>query len=256
MKSISYETCEIDYEHIRGKEVFDYFNANCFADISNPHSNLLNKDKVLVHIRKSCTPYEDKEVQKWIDLLNDNKFYCKLIDLEGKKKSKYDFRYYEGLDTELKENGGYIHVYTIEVKLNKFINKTHFLSTLYLIRYLQEDDLYEFPEKIMKAVDKGIDFITSVYLMNYIDTQGGHNIITGEYAPKSLPTVKEFWKAIKEDGNKINKQKTSTQQVWSCESIDPYNDYKKAADLFETRKYKELKKLLTEKEKIKEKCIY
>ncbi len=249
MKDTIYEINQIDYDYIKRTKVVKYFNEACFSYISSSEE-LAPHHKMVVYIRKSCTPYENKEVIQWVKLLNENGFLCELLDLNHRiKVDTEDYRYYEELCDDVGEKG-YIETYAISVKFKDFINKSHLLSTLYLIRYLQEDDLFDLPEKIMNAVKHGIDFIASIYLANHNMGAYGHNVITTSFKPHGIPTPEEFWASIRKDGNDLNIQVLNTQNVWKCDSIKPC-DMDTLSKLFNGGKFS---KLITNKEKIKETC--
>lgn len=235
--------------------------GNCFGDLVYTMS-LKPEQSVHFYIRISYCKYERNEVEKWVDLLNEYGFKCYL------KKENYHLldinpTYRPDKGKEFTEKG-YIECYHFEIKLEDCINKAIMLSTLYLLRLLQEYTKNHIPEKVFDILEKNkeINFIQALYLCQLERPSNGHNVFES-LEILHIPTVDELWERLNKEGSKLT-QSVNTPFAWEGFTFGihiPTSFREGLAKLIKNKDYTKIIEVLSGKldlnyfEKIKEKEI-
>lgn len=151
-----------------GKVIRDYVDQSCFSAITYamiPRGTAT----VIIRHKKSMVPYKVLEIKRWIADINEMGFPCSFIEKPGpteiERQKKYIHATVRGDLNELaigllnhgqEEAGqhGEDNYYNFEVSLKDFEYKSHFISTLMLVRCLTESIICKVPEIYFKMIDE------------------------------------------------------------------------------------------------------
>ncbi len=166
--------------------------TSCFSSITY-NSVFTKEDRIQIYISKTNTKYQDKEVERWIDLINKLGFPCKLT-IKNEK-------------------------YLVDISGKDINDKLTLNSTLMLIRYLYESFIDQMPEIVFYILDNHPRISEwDALQLAHINPQKGYGnsnhtirsfgvqtIITKEEYLKNAKKCKSLEKAINTNGNWMGK---------------------------------------------------
>ncbi len=207
-----------------GKVISNHTDEACFSAITYyPIPNGVSV--VAVHHRKSMVPYDVPAIKRWIADINEMGFPCSFVD----DTIQTDFEKQKAfLQTTVHANMAELaqkllrhgeedkpkdskDEYVFEVRLDDFEYKSHFISTLMLIRCLTESLICKVPEIYLQMMDANPGASKFETLQNAhkklgrYGVDGNHNtnhMIT--FADNGSNVSKEtLWKRYKDCGYKV-----------------------------------------------------
>ena len=150
-----------------GKVIRDYPGEACFSTITYA---LIPKGTAVVSIRheKARVPYKVSEIKRWIADINEMGFPCSFVDeprpSEIERQKEYIHATVNANMNDLAkkllnhgqdrgEQSDEEKCYHFEVRVKDFEYKSHFISTLMLVRCLTETEICKVPEIYFQMMD-------------------------------------------------------------------------------------------------------
>lgn len=202
----------------------------CFAQLMNRQQpNTVTK--VMFHHNRNKMPYSEKEVERWVDLLNTWGFN---VD-------------YYGIDSKLYGSYKDDHVFIIDLTKGDNARRAWCISTLNLLRYLTEYSLNIIPRKCMQ-VCKENDFTNPEdvfqvmqFVHQYVNGGNINHALRGTSSEKCL-TLDEFKKRANAIKKTIYNSTTfNLHELWKGDYIGARFNLEAATNLKKKKKEKKKK---------------
>lgn len=204
-----------------GNIINDHKANICFAQITLCPIKK-NVATVLIYHENKRMPYKPSTIKRWIADINELDFPCRYICKEDENKQrKYISNTITHSFIELAEktmrgnqtNEVEDELHLFEIKLNDFKYKSHFISTLMLIRVLFEVGICNVPGIYLELMDKDpnadkFDMLQTAHK----NTDGNTNHMITCYANGTNITSKTLWARYKECGEEVYTAKTHLGQ--------------------------------------------